>query len=68
MYIKVQQLGILKRGMNYFVLQSQVLFHYLHHIDIERQASHCCHSRHIRRLHFIQNYNVIKLTLFADVL
>ena len=65
-YIKVQQLVILKLGMNYFVLQSQVIFHYLHHIDIERQASQCCHSRHSRHLRFIQNYNVIQLTLFAE--
>ena len=66
--MKVQQLVILKRGMNYFELQLQVTFHYLHHIDTERQASQCCHFRHIRHLHFIQNYNVIQLTLFADVL
>ena len=60
---------MLKLGMNYFVLQLQVTFHYLHHIDIERQAaSKCCHSRHSRHLHFMQNYNVIQLTLFARVM
>jgi hypothetical protein len=68
LYIHIQQLNILKGGMSYFVLQSSVTFHYSQHIDIEKQASPCCHSRHIRHSHFIQNYNVIQLTLFADAM